>query len=231
MKIVILAGGLGTRISEVTKTIPKPMISVLGKPIIHRIIDHYFHYGFTDFYIALGYKGHLIKKYFKTCKINKKINVRCIETGKKTMTGGRIKRLKKYLKSTFMVSYGDSLSTVNLRKVLSYHKKKNKLVTLTAVRPPARFGAIKIRGNFVNYFKEKSKVDEGWINGGFFVLEPKIFDFIKNDKTFFEREPLEKTSKSNNLCAFKHEGFWQCVDTKRDRDRIDKLLKEKKIKL
>ena len=227
MKIVILAGGLGTRISEVTKTIPKPMISVLGKPIIHIIIDHYFHYGFTDFYIALGYKGHLIKKYFKTCKINKKINVRCIETGKKTMTGGRIKRLKKYLKSTFMVSYGDSLSTVNLRKVLSYHKKKNKLVTLTAVRPPARFGAIKIAGDKVKYFKEKSALDEGWINGGYFVMEPKFLNYIKNDDTFLEREPFEKITKNGNLVAYKHTGFWQCMDTLRDKKILEEKIRTK----
>ena len=230
MKVVILAGGYGTRISEYSKTIPKPMIKIGGRLMIFHIMKHYSKYGFTEFYIALGYKSKVIKDYFKKGYKNWKINL--IYTGQNTMTGGRIKRLKKYIgKETFLATYGDGLSNVNIKKLVAFHKKNKKIATLTAVRPPARFGAIKIRGNFVNYFKEKSKVDEGWINGGFFVLEPKIFDFIKNDKTFFEREPLEKTSKSNNLCAFKHEGFWQCVDTKRDRDRIDKLLKEKKIKL
>ncbi len=230
MKVLILAGGLGTRLAEYTSTIPKPMVPINGKPMIFHIMKHYSKYGFTEFYIALGYKSKVIKDYFKKGYKNWKINL--IYTGQNTMTGGRIKRLKKYIgKETFLATYGDGLSNVNIKKLVAFHKKNKKIATLTAVRPPARFGAIKIRGNFVNYFKEKSKVDEGWINGGFFVLEPKIFDFIKNDKTFFEREPLEKTSKSNNLCAFKHEGFWQCVDTKRDRDRIDKLLKEKKIKL
>ena len=230
MKVLILAGGLGTRLAEYTSTIPKPMVPINGKPMIFHIMKHYSKYGFTEFYIALGYKSKVIKDYFKKGYKNWKINL--IYTGQNTMTGGRIKRLKKYIgKETFLATYGDGLSNVNIKKLVAFHKKNKKIATLTAVRPPARFGAIKIRGNFVNYFKETSTVDEGWINGGFFVLEPKIFDFIKNDKTFFEREPLEKTSKSNNLCAFKHEGFWQCVDTKRDRDRIDKLLKEKKIKL
>ena len=230
MKVVILAGGLGTRLSEYTKLIPKPMVKVNNKPILYYIMKHFSNYGYKDFYVLLGYKGKVIRNYFKKKSFGWNINL--IDTGLKTMTGGRIKRLKKYIgKETFLATYGDGLSNVNIKKLVAFHKKNKKIATLTAVRPPARFGAIKIRGNFVNYFKEKSKVDEGWINGGFFVLEPKIFDFIKNNKIFFEREPLEKTSKSNNLCAFKHEGFWQCVDTKRDRDRIDKLLKEKKIKL
>ena len=143
------------------------------------------------------------------------------------MTGGRIKRLKKYLKSTFMVSYGDSLSTVNLRKVLSYHKKKNKLVTLTAVRPPARFGAIKIAGDKVKYFKEKSALDEGWINGGYFVMEPKFLNYIKNDDTFLEREPFEKITKNGNLVAYKHTGFWQCMDTLRDKKILEEKIRTK----
>ncbi len=230
MKVLILAGGLGTRLAEYTSTIPKPMVPINGKPMIFHIMKHYSSYGFTEFYIALGYKSKVIKDYFKKGYKNWKINL--IFTGQNTMTGGRIKRLKKYIgKETFLATYGDGLSNVNIKKLVAFHKKNKKIATLTAVRPPARFGAIKIKGNLVNYFKEKSKVDEGWINGGFFVLEPKIFDFIKNDKTFFEREPLEITSKSNNLCAFKHEGFWQCVDTKRDRDRINKLIRDKKIKL
>ena len=233
MKAVILAGGYGTRLAEETKLKPKPLVKIGKKPIIWHLIKIYSFYGIKEFIICLGYKGSLLKKELNKLNSKKKWNLKYVNTGLKTMTGGRVKRIKKFVskEDNFCLSYGDGLSDVNIKNLIKFHKKNKKIATLTAVRPPARFGAIKIRGNFVNYFKEKSKVDEGWINGGFFVLEPKIFDFIKNDKTFFEREPLEKTSKSNNLCAFKHEGFWQCVDTKRDRDRIDKLLKEKKIKL
>ena len=214
MKVVILAGGLGTRIAEYTKTIPKPMIKIKNKPILRIIIDHYINYGFNDFYIALGYKGNIIRNYFKYNPIkNCKINL--INTGENTMTGGRIKRLKNILKDErFMLTYGDGVSNLNLKKLLNFHKKNKKMVTLTAVRPPARFGAIKIKGNQVNYFKEKSKLDEGWINGGFFVIEPKFLKFIKNDKTFLEKEPLEKVAKIKELMAFKHLGFWQCMDTK-----------------
>ena len=147
------------------------------------------------------------------------------------MTGGRLKRLKKYIgKETFMMTYGDGLSNVNLKKLLKFHKKNKKLVTLTAVRPPARFGALKLKGNQVSYFKEKSKLDEGWINGGFFVMEPTFFKFIKNDNTYLEREPLEKVTSKKQLVAFKHNGFWQCMDTKRDKDKLHNLLKSKKIK-
>ena len=230
MKVVILAGGFGTRLSEYTKTIPKPMVNVAGKPILLHIMSHYAKYGFKDFYIALGYKSQVIKKYF-----NKKFydwNVNLIETGKTTMTGGRLKRLKKYLdKETFMLTYGDGASDINIKKLLKFHKKNKRMVTLTAVRPPARFGAIKIKGNYVSYFKEKSKMDEGWINGGFFVIEPKFLKLIKNDKTFLERESLEKASKRSQLIAYKHEGFWQCLDTKRDKDKLEKILKKKKYKL
>ena len=225
MKVIILAGGLGTRMSEYTKTIPKPMIEVAGKPIIVHIMTHYAKFGFKEFYVALGYKGEVIRKYFKKKSFNWNVNL--IETGKKTMTGGRIKKLSKFVnKETFMVTYGDGLSNINLKKLLKFHKKNKKLVTLTAVRPPARFGAIKIKNDLVTYFKEKSKSDEGWINGGFFVMEPKIFKFLKNDKTFLEREPLEKISKKNELVAFKHYKFWQCVDTKRDKEILEKILKK-----
>ena len=224
MKVVILAGGLGTRISEYTKTIPKPMIEINKKPILYRIMDHYSKYGHKDFYIALGYRGHIIKKYFKKKKF-KKWNINLIDTGKNTMTGGRLKRLKKFLNNeTFLMTYGDGLSNINIKKLINFHKKNKKLVTLTAVRPPARFGAIKLKKNFVKYFKEKSKLDEGWINGGFFVMEPKFLKFIKNDKTYLEREPLERMCKLNNLVAYKHNDFWQCVDTKRDLDKLKKIL-------
>ena len=229
MKVVLLAGGFGTRLSEYTKTIPKPMIEVGGQPMLVHIMKQYAKYGFKDFYIALGYKGETIKKFF-----NKKFfdwNINLIETGKNTMTGGRLKRLKKYVgKTTFMMTYGDGLSNVNLGKLLKFHKKSRKLVTLTAVRPPARFGALKLKGNNVSYFKEKSKLDEGWINGGFFVMEPEFLKLIKNDNTYLEREPLEVVTSKKQLAAFKHEGFWQCMDTKRDKDNLNKILKRKKIK-
>ena len=226
MKVVILAGGFGTRISEYTKTIPKPMITINKKPIIIHIMEHYFKHGFSDFYIALGYKSSVIKKYFKNKKF--RWNVNLVDTGLKTMTGGRLKRLKKILgNEAFLMTYGDGLSNVNLTKLLKFHNVNKKLVTLTAVRPPARFGAIKLAGNNVKVFKEKEKMDEGWINGGFFVMESKFLNYIKNDNTFLEKEPLERASKEGQLSAFKHEGFWQCMDTKRDRDKLEKILKEK----
>ena len=225
MKVVILAGGFGTRMSEYTKSIPKPMIKIHGKPILIHIMSHYYNFGFDEFYVALGYKGNVIKQYFKKNKFPWKINL--IDTGLNTMTGGRIKRLKKFLKNqTFLLTYGDGLSDVNINKLVSFHKKKKKLITLTAVRPPARFGAIKIRGSYVKYFKEKSQIDEGWINGGFFVVDPKFLKLIKRDSTFLEREPLEKATKSNQLVAYKHYGFWQCLDTKRDIELINKVYKK-----
>jgi len=225
MKVVILAGGFGTRLSEYTKIVPKPMVKVGGKPILLHIMNHYAKYGFDNFYIALGYKGEIIKKYFKKKKFKWKINL--IETGKNTMTGGRLLKMKKYIgNETFMATYGDGISDVNLKKLVKFHKKSKKIATLTAVRPPARFGGLKLSGNSVKYFKEKSKLDESWINGGFFVLEPEIFKFIKNNNTYFEREPLENLTKKKQLAALKHNGFWQCMDTKRDKDNIDKLLRK-----
>ena len=224
MKVVILAGGFGTRISEYTKTIPKPMIKIKKKPIMIHIMEHFAKYGFNDFYIALGYKGKVIRNYFKKKKFNWNINL--INTGLKTMTGGRLKRLKKVLGSeTFLMTYGDGLSNVNIKHLLKFHKKNKKLVTLTAVRPPARFGAIKLKGNQVKNFKEKDKMDEGWINGGFFVVEPEFLNFIKSDQTFLEKEPLEIMTKKNQLMAFKHTGFWQCMDSKKDKDKLEKILR------
>ena len=224
MKVVILAGGQGTRLSEYTKSIPKPMVKVRGKPLIYYIMKHYSKYGFKEFLIALGYKGEVIKNYFKKNSFGWKINL--IETGKKTMTGGRLKRLKKYLHDeNFMMTYGDGISNVNIKRLINFHKKTKKLVTLTAVRPPARFGVLKIKGKNITYFKEKSNTDVGWINGGFFIMQKKFLDYIKNDRTFLEREPLEKACKIKNLCAFKHRGFWQCVDTKRDLEKLKEALK------
>lgn len=230
MKVVILAGGLGTRISEYTRFIPKPMIKIKRLPILVHIMKHYSKFGFNEFIIAVGYKGNIIKNYFKNKKFNWKVNI--IDTGKNTMTGGRLKRLTKYLNDkSFFLTYGDGLSDVNIAKLLKFHKKNKKLITVTAVRPPARFGAIKLKGNFVSYFKEKSRVDEGWINGGFFVVSKNFLSFIINDKTYLEREPLEKAAKLKELSAYRHNGFWQCVDTMRDLISINKSIKEKKISL
>jgi len=228
MKVVILAGGYGTRISEYTKIIPKPMIKINGIPIILHIINHYVSYGYKDFYIALGYKGEIIKKYFKNLK-DKKFNIHLINTGLKTMTGGRLKRLEKFLKGeTFLATYGDGLSNININKLVEFHNKNKKLVTLSAVRPPARFGAIKFRGSNISYFKEKSNLDEGWINGGFFVINSNFLKYIDNDKTLLEKEPFERLTKKKQLCGFKHKGFWQCMDTLRDKEILEKSIKQKK---
>ena len=228
MKVVILAGGLGTRLSEYTKSIPKPMVSVGGKPIIHHIMRHYSNNGFNEFIVAAGYKQNIIRDFFK--KDKNKWNIKIIDTGKNTMTGGRIRRLKKYLdKEDFLVTYGDGISNVNIKKLVLFHKINKRIVTLTAVRPPARFGVIKILNKKVKYFKEKSSLDEGWINGGFFVMSHKIFKYLKSDKTYLERKPFEELSKKKQLLAFKHTGKWFCMDTKRDKDNLDYLFKLKKI--
>ncbi|MDB2680915.1 sugar phosphate nucleotidyltransferase [Candidatus Pelagibacter bacterium] len=227
MKVVILAGGLGTRISEYTKKIPKPMVKINNLPILIHIMSHYYKYGFDDFIIALGYKGKIIKDYFDKKSFPWKSTL--VDTGIKTMTGGRLKRLSKYLdKETFMLTYGDGLSNINLKKLLNFHRKNKKIATLTAVRPPARFGGLKIKGDFVSYFKEKSKLDEGWINGGFFVMEPNFLKLIKGDETFLEHEPLEKATKTKNLVAYKHKDFWQCMDTVRDKENLELIVRAKK---
>ena len=249
MKVVILAGGKGTRLSELTEVIPKPMVKVGGIPILTHILNIYSFYGFNDFIIALGYKSSFIKKYFlnhkKIIKIDssnkneisltinnslkKKINVHLVETGINTLTGGRLLRLKKYLnKETFMMTYGDGLANVNINNLLKYHKLNKKIVTVTAVHPIARFGELNLKKNLVKSFKEKPQTKNTWINGGFFVMEPKIFSFIKNDKTILENEPLEYISSINQFIAFRHSGFWQCMDTLRDKNLLDKLWKEKK---
>ena len=228
MKVVILAGGFGTRLSEYTGTIPKPMVPVGGRPILEHIIKIYSKYGHKDFYIALGYKGNIIKKYFKKKKF-KNIKINLIETGINTYTGGRVLRLKKYLKNEpFLLTYGDGVSDININKLIKFHKKNKKIVTVTAVRPPARFGALEIRGNKVTKFKEKNVAGESWINGGFFVVNPEFFKFLKNDSTILERSPLEKVTKIKQLSAFKHPGFWQCMDHKSDKDILDKMIKQKK---
>tara|TARA_Y100001970_G_scaffold244456_1_gene310627 strand:+ start:5521 stop:6213 length:693 start_codon:yes stop_codon:yes gene_type:complete len=225
MKVVILAGGFGTRLPEYTDTIPKPMIKIGEQPILEHIMNSYSKFDFKEFIIALGYKGELIKEHFKSHKNKWKVNL--VDTGQNTMTGGRLKRLKEVIgNETFMLTYGDGLSNINLKELLEFHKKNKKIVTVSAVRPPARFGFIKFKDDKVLSFKEKSKLDVGWINGGFFVMEPKFLDYIKGDSTYLEREPLEKIAKEGNMCAYKHAGFWQCMDTLRDKIVLEELIKE-----
>ena len=227
MKAVILAGGLGTRLGDITKLIPKPMVRIGKKPIIAHIIDIYVKYGIKEFIIALGYKGAEIKKYFNNNY--KSLNIKLVNTGAKTMTGGRLKRLQKYLNNeTFLLTYGDGLSNVDIKKKIKFHKKKKKYVTICAVRPPARFGGLTIKKEKVSNFEEKNQIREGWINGGFFVMEPKIFKFLKGDESILEREPLEKIVKINQMVAFKHTKFWMCMDTKRDKDKLEEISKLKK---
>ena len=227
MKVVILAGGFGTRLSEYTDTIPKPMVPVGGKPIIEHIMDIYSNHGHEDFYIALGYQGEKIKEHFKNSKKNWNINL--IDTGSDTMTGGRLKRLQKYLSNeTFLLTYGDGISDININEKIKFHKKHKKTVTISAVRPPARFGSLSLNGSIVTNFKEKQQLGESWINGGFFVINPNFFDFIEGDETVLEKEPLEQVTKLKEIHAFKHEGFWQCMDHKLDKDYLEHLLIEKK---
>ena len=222
MKVILLAGGLGTRLSEYTDTIPKPMVQIGGKPMLWHIMNLYAKYNHNDFIIATGYKGEVIKKYFS--KTTEKWNVNLIDTGENTMTGGRVKRLKKIIgNETCMLTYGDGLADINLDYLVSFHRNHKKLVTVSDVRPPARFGAIEIKGDRVTSFKEKSHLGEGWINGGFFVIEPGFFDFIDGDDVYLEREPLEKVASKGELFAYKHNGFWQCMDTKRDKDNLEEI--------
>ncbi|QWD64380.1 glucose-1-phosphate cytidylyltransferase [Polynucleobacter sp. MWH-UH2A] len=243
MKVVILAGGLGTRLSEYTDLIPKPMVTVGGMPIIWHIMKTYSNFGFNDFCIALGYKAEIIKDYFLNFKkLNSDFsinlgsgevkllqedpvgwNVTLIDTGASTMTGGRLKRMKKYIgNETFMVTYGDGVANINIQELVNFHKSHGKMVTVTAVRPSARFGELNIDelGN-VRSFKEKPQMHQGWINGGFFVCEPSLLDLIEDDSVMLEHEPLEVASKKGELIAFKHSGYWQCMDTKRDQDLLN----------
>jgi len=227
MKIVILAGGYGSRLSEYTDMIPKPMVQIASKPIIWHIMNLYAQFNYKDFIIALGYKGEILKKYFTENSSGWNINL--IDTGEKTMTGGRFKRIQKFVgNETCMLTYGDGLADIDFEALLSFHKKHGKLATVTAVRPPARFGSIQLEGEKVKNFKEKPQVETGWINGGFFVIEPGFFKLIENDGTYLEREPLERAAIDGELYAYKHDGFWQCMDTKRDKDLLEELAKNKK---
>ena len=225
MKVVILAGGFGTRLSEYTDTIPKPMVPIGNKPIIEHIMDIYSGYGHKEFFIALGYKGDEIKNYFKNFKKNWKINL--IDTGSDTLTGGRLKRLEKYLSSeTFLMTYGDGISNINIDQLIKFHEKHQKMITISAVRPPARFGSLSLNGSDVIKFKEKKQLGESWINGGFFVCEPKVLDYIENgDQTIFEREPLEKLAVNDELYTYKHRGFWKPMDTLRDKTQLEEMIK------
>ena len=246
MKVVILAGGFGTRISEYTSLIPKPMIKIGEKPILENIMEIYSKFGHHDFYLALGYKGEIIKDYFfnyhilnsdfsidlnngfvKPYKNNsKKWKVNLIDTGINSNTGGRLLRLKEYIgNDTFLLTYGDALTDVNINEVINFHKNQGKLITVTAVRPPARFGEMTLNeSNKVESFLEKPQIGEGWINGGFFVIEPEFFNYLENDQTILEKTPLEKAARDGEFVAFKHNGFWQCMDTKRDKETLEKLL-------
>tara|TARA_Y100000741_G_C18239133_1_gene552920 strand:+ start:975 stop:1673 length:699 start_codon:yes stop_codon:yes gene_type:complete len=223
MKVIILAGGFGSRLSEYTDTIPKPMVEVGGKPILWHIMNLYAQYNHKEFVLALGYKGEIIKNYFSKKFLDWDVDL--VDTGLNTMTGGRVKRLQKIIgNETCMLTYGDGLSNINLDLLINFHKSHKKLVTVSAVRPPARFGAIKLDGDKVTTFKEKSNLDQGWINGGFFVIEPDFFNLIKDDQTYLEREPLEKAAKQGELFAYKHTGFWKCMDTKRDKDDLEAII-------
>lgn len=225
MKVVILAGGKGTRISEYTSSIPKPMVPIGSKPILEHIINYYIKFGFKDFIIATGYKHSIIKDYFKKKNVYAKINV--INTGVETLTGLRLKKLTKELKETFMLTYGDGLSNINLKKLLNFHKKSKKKITLTAVHPPARFGELSISKGIVTNFEEKPQLQKGWINGGFFVVEPEFLKLIGNKNIMLERSPLTKAVNTKNLAAYKHKGFWFCMDTLRDKKVLDGMIKSK----
>jgi glucose-1-phosphate cytidylyltransferase len=244
MKVAILAGGLGTRLSEETEVKPKPMVEVGDHPILWHILKSYAAYGFQDFYLALGYKGEVIKRYFLdhyslggSLSINLKSGaveelekscedwtVHLMDTWQATQTGGRIKRLEPWLKDgTFMVTYGDGVCDVDLRRVLAFHRTHGKIATVTAVRPPARFGGLVFEGDMVTEFTEKPQIGEGWINGGFMVLEPEVFRYLEGDASILEVHALERLAAERQLAAYRHEGFWQCMDTLRDKRLLDHL--------
>lgn len=221
--VVILAGGKGTRLREQTKKIPKPMVKVFKKPIIVHIINHYRKFGLKKFIIASGFKSKVIENYFK----NKK-DVSVLFTGLNTLTGGRLKRLEKYINSTFFLTYGDGLSDININSLYKFHKKHKKIATITGVHPIARFGEIVIdKKNLVRNFNEKPQVKNDWINGGFFVFEKDIFKYLRGDNEILEKYPLQMLSKKNELVVYKFEGFWHCMDTIRDIEIVNKILKDK----
>jgi glucose-1-phosphate cytidylyltransferase len=244
MKVVLLAGGLGTRISEESHLRPKPMIEIGEKPILWHIMKNYATYGFNEFVICCGYKGYVIKEFFADyylhtsdvtfdlCNNNMIVHnntaepwkVTLVDTGLETMTGGRIKRIQEYVENEpFMLTYGDGVSDINMKQLLEFHKRHNKIATITAIQPEGRFGMLDMEDSRINSFREKSKDDSGWINGGFMVLNSEIFKYIEGDNTVFEREPLESIAHEGQLMAYKHHGFWQCMDTLRDKEYLEKL--------
>jgi glucose-1-phosphate cytidylyltransferase len=244
MKVINLAGGFGTRLTEETENRPKPMIEIGGRPILWHIMKHYAHFGFAEFAIALGYRGDSIKRYFLDyARLNSNLTVdlrsgdvmrsqtcsedwtvHLVDTGLHTMTGGRMKSLAPLIgRETFLMTYGDGVCGMDLTKLVAFHRSHGKLATVTAVRPPARFGGLEFDGDRVVKFSEKSQVGEGWINGGYFVLEPSVFDAIDSDDTYWEREPLERLAKAGQLMAYRHDGFWQCMDTLRDLRLLESL--------
>lgn len=244
MKVILLAGGLGSRISEYTNLIPKPMIPIGGKPILWHIMNTYAYYGHKDFYVALGYKSEVVKEYFLNYRsLNSDFTVdlcngsitshevasvdwrvTLVNTGESSMTGGRVKRMQSFIgDETCMLTYGDGVADIDLEALLTFHRSHGKMITVTAVRPAARFGELKIADESVVSFQEKPQLSAGWINGGYFVLEPSFFDFIAGDNTMLERSPLEKAAKAGQLMAYRHNGFWHCMDTKRDYDLLQEL--------
>jgi glucose-1-phosphate cytidylyltransferase len=245
LKTVLLAGGLGTRLSEETTLRPKPMVEVGGLPILWHIMRSYAHYDAKDFVVACGYKGEVIKDYFLRYRerladvavdlgagtvsyedhLDVDWKVQLVDTGKDSMTGGRLHRLESILRpgGTFMLTYGDGVCDVDIRALLAFHRAHGKLATVTAVRPPARFGTMDFDGDLVRSFKEKPQTEGGWINGGFFVFEPAVFDYLSGDATVLEGGPLERLAREGQLAAFRHEGFWQCMDTVRDRVRLEEM--------
>jgi len=244
VKVVLLAGGFGTRMSEYTESIPKPMVTIGGRPILWHIMKTYAHFGHTDFYVALGYKSEVIKDYFLNYKllnssftmdlatgkatphveqdVDWKINL--IDTGLNSMTGGRVKRMQPWIgNETFMLTYGDGVANVNIDKLIKFHRSHGKMVTMTAVHPVPRFGELKIEDDQIIDFREKPNMGQGWINGGYFIIEPDFFDLIEGDETILEKNPLETVAELGQLMAYKHEDFWQCMDSKRDRDLLEEL--------
>ena len=245
MKVIILAGGFGTRLSEYTETIPKPMVTIGKRPVLWHIMRSYAHFGHKDFYLALGYKAEVIKEYFLhyrslnddfTIDLSNGViephntddtdwRVTLVHTGPESMTGGRVKRMQSFVgNETFMLTYGDGVSDIDLDALLKFHKSHGKMVTVSAVHPGARFGELEMEKQKVIAFQEKPQTGQGWINGGFFVIEPEFLKYIKGNQTYLEKEPLEKICKAKQLSAFKHSGFWQCVDTKRDLEKLKENL-------
>ncbi len=227
MKCVILAGGYGTRISEESHMKPKPMIEIGGKPILWHIMKIYSVHKINDFVICLGYKGDQIKEYFDRFDFTP-WNIQLVDTGEDTMTGGRLKRIQDHIDDTFCATYGDGVSDVDINRLISFHKEKKSLATLTAIHPPERFGVLNLSGDYVTEFHEKHRGESSWINGGFFVFEPKIFDYLHDDSTVLEKTPLETLAKEQQLTAFKHNGFWYPMDTLRNKSHLEKLWASEK---